>query len=68
MDGLNAHFFSQDEFQASDSKVYDVMVQSQQSREQPLAWLISTNGFKREAFFDDKYDYCSKGGFMGTWI
>lgn len=61
MDGLNAHFFSQDEFhEASDSKVYDVMVQSQQSREQPLAWLISTNGFKREAFFDDKYDYCSK--------
>ena len=61
MDGLNAHFFSQDEFhEASDSKVYDVMIQSQQSREQPLAWLISTNGFKREAFFDDKYDYCSK--------
>ena len=61
MDGLNAHFFSQDEFhEASDSKVYDVMVQSQQSREQPLAWLISTNGYRREAFFDDKYDYCSK--------
>jgi len=61
MDGLNAHFFSQDEFhEARDSKVYDVMVQSQQSREQPLAWLISTNGFVREAFFDDKYDYCSK--------
>lgn len=61
MDGLNAHFFSQDEFhEARDSKIYDVMVQSQAAREQPLAWLISTNGFVREAFFDAKYEYCSK--------
>jgi len=61
MDGLNAHFFSQDEFhEARDSKIYDVMVQSQAAREQPMAWLISTNGFVREAFFDAKYDYCSK--------
>jgi phage terminase large subunit-like protein len=69
MDGLNAHFFSQDEFhEARDSKIYDVMIQSQAAREQPLAWLISTNGFVREAFFDAKYDYCAKvalweGGF-----
>lgn len=61
MDGLNAHFFSQDEFhEARNSKIYDVMIQSQAAREQPLAWLISTNGFIRELFFDDKYDYCSK--------
>lgn len=61
MDGLNAHFFSQDEFhEARGSKVYDVMIQSQAAREQPLAWLISTNGFVREMFFDDKYNYCSK--------
>jgi phage terminase large subunit-like protein len=61
MDGLNASFFSQDEFhEARDSKVYDVMVQSQSTREQPLAWLISTNGYVREAFFDTKYEYCSK--------
>ena len=61
MDGLNAHFFSQDEFhEARDSKIYDVMIQSQAAREQPLAWLISTNGFVREAFFDSKYSYCSK--------
>jgi phage terminase large subunit-like protein len=61
MDGLNAHFFSQDEFhEARDSRVYDVMRQSQAAREQPLAWMISTNGFVREAFFDDKYSYCSK--------
>lgn len=61
MDGLNAHFFSQDEFhEARTSKIYDVMIQSQSAREQPLAWLISTNGFVREAFFDDKYTYASK--------
>lgn len=61
MDGLNAHFFSQDEFhEARDSKIYDVMIQSQAAREQPMAWLISTNGFVREAFFDSKYEYCSK--------
>ncbi len=61
MDGMNAHFFSLDEFhEARDSKVYDVMIQSQAAREQPLAWLISTNGYVREMFFDNKYDYCSK--------
>jgi phage terminase large subunit-like protein len=60
MDGLNAHCFSQDEFhEARTRKVYDVMKQSQQAREQPLAWLISTNGFVREMFFDDTYSYSS---------
>ena len=61
MDGLNAHFFSQDEFhEARDSKIYDVMVQSQSARDQPLAWLISTNGYVRESFFDSKMAYCEK--------
>lgn len=61
MDGLNAHFFSLDEWhEARTRKVYDVMKQSQSARRQPLAWLISTNGFVREAFFDDRYDYASK--------
>lgn len=60
MDGLNAHFFSQDEFhEARNRNIYDVMKQSQSAREQPLAWLISTNGFIRELFFDDHYNYCS---------
>ena len=59
MDGLNAHFFSLDEFhEARNRKIYDVMLQSQSSREQPLAWLISTNGFVRELFFDEMYEYC----------
>jgi len=61
LDGLNAHFFVQDEFhEARDSKLYDVMKQSQSARDQPMAWLISTNGFVREGFFDARYDYCSK--------
>ena len=61
MDGLNAHFFSQDEWhEAKTRKIYDVMIQSQAAREQPLAWLISTNGFLREAFFDDMYQLASR--------
>ena len=65
MDGLNAHFFSLDEWhEARTRKVYDVMKQSQSARRQPLAWLITTNGFIREAFFDDRYDYASK---VATW-
>ncbi len=60
MDGLNAHFFSLDEFHAAKNrKLYDVMIQSQSSRSQPLAWLISTNGFEREGLFDDVYEYGS---------
>lgn len=61
MDGLNAHFFALDEFhEAKTRKVYDVMKQSQSAREQPIAWLISTNGFVREGFFDTQYDFASK--------
>ena len=60
MDGLNTHFFSLDEFhEQKNRKLYDVMVQSQSGRDQPLAWLISTNGFVREAFFDTVYAYAS---------
>jgi len=41
MDGLNAHFFSLDEWhEARTRKIYDVMKQSQSARRQPLAWLI----------------------------
>lgn len=59
MDGLNSSAWSYDEFhEARDSKLYDVMIQSQSSREQPLAWLISTNGYVRELFFDNIYNYC----------
>ena len=60
LDGLNASFVCQDEWhEQKDSSLYDVMKQSQAERDQPLYWLISTNGFRREAFFDDKYAYAS---------
>lgn len=60
LDGLNASFVCQDEWhEQPDSALYDVMKQSQGFREQPLYWMISTNGFRREAFFDNKYAYAS---------
>ena len=60
MDGLNPSFFSLDEFHAmKTSALYDVMIQGQSMRDQPLAWLIATNGFVREGFFDAKYAYWS---------
>ena len=65
MDGLNPSFFSLDEFHAmKTSALYDVMLQGQSMREQPLAWLISTNGFVREGFLDSKYSYWSS---VATW-
>lgn len=66
MDGLNPSFFSLDEFHAAKtSALYDVMVQGQSMRDNPLAWLISTNGFVRGGFFDSKYDYCSN---VALWV
>ena len=60
LDGLNASFVCQDEVHAQkDSKLYDVLVQSQAEREQPLYWMITTNGFLREGFFDARYEYAS---------
>lgn len=60
LDGLNASFVGQDEWHmAKDSSLYDVMKQSQAERDQPLYWLVSTNGFVRMGFYDDKYAYAS---------
>ena len=66
MDGLNPSFFDQDEFHAAkDSSLYDVMIQGQSMRDQPLAWLISTHGFVREGFFDAKYAVASN---IALWL
>ena len=65
LDGLNASFVCQDEIHAQkDSKLYDVLIQSQAEREQPIYWMISTNGFLREAFFDARYEY---GAHVAMW-
>lgn len=66
MDGLNPSFFSLDEWHAmKSSALYDVMIQGQSMRDNPLAWLISTNGFVREGFFDQKYSY---GSSVAQWL
>ena len=66
MDGLNPSFFSLDEWHAmKNSALFDVMIQGQSMRDQPLAWLISTNGFVREGFFDSHYAYASQ---VALWI
>lgn len=66
MDGLNPSFFSLDEWHAmKNSALFDVMIQGQSMREQPLAWLISTNGFVREGFFDSHYSYAAQ---VALWI
>lgn len=60
LDGLNASFVCQDEMhEQRGSELYDVMKQSQSFREQPIYWIITTNGFIREGFFDSKYAYAS---------
>lgn len=65
MDGLNPSFFSLDELHAmKTSALYDVMIQGQSMRDQPLAWMITTNGFIREGFFDSQYAYASS---VATW-
>ena len=65
MDGLNPSFFSLDECHAmKTSALYDVMIQGQSMRDQPLAWIITTNGFVREGFLDAKYAYWSS---VATW-
>ena len=64
LDGLNGSFIEQDEVhEQRDSQLYDVMIQSQAERDQPLYWTITTNGFRREAFFDAKYELMEKIAF-----
>ena len=60
LDGLNVHYAVIDEFAALTNRdVYDLIKQATPSRDQPLVDLISTNGFERDNFFDDQYDYVS---------
>lgn len=66
MDGLNPSFFDLDECHAAkNSDLFDVLIQGQSMREQPIAWIITTNGFVREGFFDDKYPYWSN---VALWL
>lgn len=61
LDGLNVHYAVIDEFAAITNRdIYDLLKQATPSRDQPLIDLISTNGFERDNFFDDQYDYISR--------
>lgn len=58
LDGLNAHMVTIDELAAIKNRdLYDLMKQSTSSREQPLLFCITTNGFVRESIFDAQYEY-----------
>ncbi len=61
LDGLNVHFAAIDEIAAIVNRdVYDLIKQGTSARDQPLLVEISTNGFVRDNFFDDRYDYAAR--------
>lgn len=61
LDGLNTHVALFDELHAwTDFNLWDVIVDSMSSREQPLLIITTTAGFVRESVFDEKYEYFSK--------
>ena len=58
LDGLDVHFCLFDEMAASTNRdQYDLVKQGTSSRQQPMIWAITTNGFERENLFDDQYNY-----------
>jgi len=62
LDGLNVHFSLMDEFHQwkNGKKLYDIVVDGNSMREQPLNVMTSTAGTIREDIFDDKYDEATK--------
>lgn len=61
LDGLNVHYAVVDEVAAITNRdIYDLLKQATPSRDQPLIVEISSNGFERDNFFDDQYDYASR--------
>jgi len=58
LDGLNADLVLLDEIhEFTDTKLYDVIKQSQGTKLEPLLFMITTNGFVRDNFFDAKIQY-----------
>lgn len=61
LDGLDAHFGVIDELSAIKNRdLYDLTKQAMGAREQPMLWVISTNGFVRNGIFDAQYDYAAR--------
>lgn len=61
LDGFNIEVGCIDEVhEMTDSKVYDAIKQSQSTKEEPLIFIISTEGKVVEGFLDNKLSYCKK--------
>jgi phage terminase large subunit-like protein len=61
LDGLDVHFAVVDELSAIvNPDLYDLVKQGMSAREQPMLFIITTNGFVRNGIFDDRYDYASR--------
>ena len=61
MDGLDVHMGVLDEMGAMKNRdLYDLVKQGMSARDQPLLVAITTNGFVRNALFDDQYAYAKK--------
>ena len=61
LDGLNVHYAVIDEIAAITNRdIYDLLKQATPARDQPLIVQITTNGFERDNFFDDQYDYAGR--------
>lgn len=61
LDGFNIEVGCIDEVhEMTDSKVYDAIKQSQSTKEEPLIFIISTEGKCVGGFLDNKLEYCRK--------
>lgn len=61
LDGLSSHMALLDEVAAYTNRdQYDLIKQSISSREQPMIWMITTNGFERDGIFDNRYDFACR--------
>ena len=61
LDGYNIEVGCIDEVhQMTDSKVYDAIKQSQSTKEEPLIFIITTEGNVVGGFLDKKLEYCRK--------
>lgn len=61
LDGLDVHFAVIDELSAILNRdLYDLVKQGMSAREQPMLFIITTNGFVRGGIFDNQYDYARR--------
>lgn len=60
LDGLNVHGATLDELHAwTDQNLYDVVKDGCSAREQPMIFILTTQGFVRENVMDHKYEHAT---------